>query len=698
MSSRATHRQSSKKKSAKKQNQKRAPAKNSKDRGNDDEEDLDAVLSELNAKYGDIGLSSDASERITQSAEQQDKQLAAKQLFAIETRKLDGDAEMRNMFGRIATEETRNKRYVKTKRRTVLATARENWPPLARLGLSMELVQSQEDIRQFAFVHSQEYVQIQGMFFECVNSHDPQTIANLLHIYPYHIDSLLQLSEACKHNGDIAMASELIERALFSFERAFHPLFNVATGCCRLSYDRIENRALFLCIRRHIEYLTRRGCWQTAFEFQKLLISLDPITDPMCSELSLDFLALKAGGAALHWYKTFWEIQQGELQVLPNAAYSIALIEWELETQQSKPHDRSSELLRQAIAQFPGVVVALCDKMTMMHAISNNPALFSRDVNAPESVLEILIDFYVERAHTIWKVPETLQWFLSQVSIVSQDSQTQPQPDYVSAGKQFAMENYALEEPIPLNLQRAMFLSGQLSFVAGILKKHLDTRLLMIYPPPPPSPISLCRSTATLQPCNLCFTDNHLFISRLPKTTVQSGILAYDPIPPESSLPSVYDKMRPQPRLSASGDPLHNMLQWLGQFDFGIGDLARRVAAEVERRQRGEPHPENEPVDEEAVQEADRLDRVMNGSVKKSSERRRVKLKITPSSSTARYASVKTRVMAARITGSTVSGKSRSTSANVLDRDEDLLEVLAFFLDRGVSSTSSTCISADDAP
>jgi hypothetical protein len=70
-----------------------------------------------------------------------------------------------------------------------------------------------------------------------------QTIVN---DYPYHVDALIQLSELCKVAEDHAMAAELIERAIYALEMAFHPSFNVCRGDCRLSYDRQENRLVNL--------------------------------------------------------------------------------------------------------------------------------------------------------------------------------------------------------------------------------------------------------------------------------------------------------------------------------------------------------------------------------------------------------------------------------------------------------------------
>jgi hypothetical protein len=46
-------------------------------------------------------------------------------------------------------------------------------------------------------------------------------------------------------------AADYVERALYCFELAFHALFNVATGECRMLYTTFENRAFFLSLFRH---------------------------------------------------------------------------------------------------------------------------------------------------------------------------------------------------------------------------------------------------------------------------------------------------------------------------------------------------------------------------------------------------------------------------------------------------------------
>lgn len=71
---------------------------------------------------------------------------------------------------------------------------------------------------------------------------------------------------------DLAVASELIERALYGLEMAFHPLFNLAQGTCRLDYKRQENRALFIALFKHAQFLEGRACPRTALEISKLIL------------------------------------------------------------------------------------------------------------------------------------------------------------------------------------------------------------------------------------------------------------------------------------------------------------------------------------------------------------------------------------------------------------------------------------------
>ncbi|KAJ7367479.1 transcription factor 25 [Mycena albidolilacea] len=89
--------------------------------------------------------------------------------------------------------------------------------------------------------------------------------------------------------------SNMFDRALFSHERAFFGSFNFITGLDRLDFDHIENHPFCLAVHRQTTDLQRRGCVRPAFEFARLLLSLDPANDPHGALLRLDFLAVKTG-------------------------------------------------------------------------------------------------------------------------------------------------------------------------------------------------------------------------------------------------------------------------------------------------------------------------------------------------------------------------------------------------------------------
>lgn len=194
-----------------------------------------------------------------------------REFLSVNYRHLDAEAEMKRMFGsRVVNKESRTAGRVL--KRSKMTTPKVDWPPYKKQGLSMELLKTTSNqISYFAFQHDDEYQDAQLEFLNGVAMHDPNALMALLARHPYHIDCLLQVSEMAKQSGDWSVAGDFVERALYACERAFHPHFTFSSGTARLSYQRSENRSFFLAIFRHIQFLARRGCWRTAFEFNKLL-------------------------------------------------------------------------------------------------------------------------------------------------------------------------------------------------------------------------------------------------------------------------------------------------------------------------------------------------------------------------------------------------------------------------------------------
>ena len=201
---------------------------------NDPEMDeIVAAINEIKTKFGDSSTEHTTNPTITSSSSQKHSK-SSKPLLGVESKHLDAEAELRRIFGsRIIQEELKNKRRIRergpqqTRRggaagvrfsKTVLATPRDTWPHLeTRIGLSMIMIQapsfsSSTEQRNgiFSFQYSSTYEEIERMFLDCVNSHDPASISSLLRVYPFHVNSLIQMSEVFRHNGDLETAAEYI--------------------------------------------------------------------------------------------------------------------------------------------------------------------------------------------------------------------------------------------------------------------------------------------------------------------------------------------------------------------------------------------------------------------------------------------------------------------------------------------------------
>lgn len=263
-----------------------------------------------------------------------------KQLLSVQHKNLSASYEMKRMFGsRVVQAEQnkrRNQRGPRTLKSTWLVSAKENWPPVTKTGLYMSVEPTDDGTADgtrnlsrsliwFRFEHNATYRALQERFLAAVESLDSDNIIAVIHQQPYHVDSLIQLSELCKMSEDHAMASELIEHAILSLESAFHSMFSLTAGNCRLDYRRQENRALFVTLFKHAQYLEGRACARTALEVAKLLLSFDPENDPLAMILCVDYYALRA--QQYEWLIQLydeWE-ETNNLSQLPNMAYSYAM-------------------------------------------------------------------------------------------------------------------------------------------------------------------------------------------------------------------------------------------------------------------------------------------------------------------------------------------------------------------------------------
>lgn len=415
-----------KKKKAKKKD--KAKVKSSKPTTNDDMDEIDRALKELSTKDPEH---KDADASITAH----DIWLKeATKLFAIDTKNLNPVNEMKSLFGNIALEGTsspaRNPRRREqdplqeggmdlgtalsgrqcegthgkelgplAHRRNVFIQGREEWPGATSGGLSMEYAKDESSFeKQYNIMHDKYYQETQVMFMQCVQTMDPQNLIALLRKKPYHIATLLQVSEFAKVQGDHFVSGDLTERALFNFGRSVHSTFGVAVkeGTARLSFSKPANREMYLSIWRYIRNLEQRGTWKTAFEWVKVLLQLDPAGDPYGVTLMVDQLALR-GRQHVAFIEMCQESAYGEMwNHLPNIQISLAVAH-----QRNKKPAEARQSLAIAIHKYPYILSELAKSLDI------EPLPRSLWGKLPSTEAETLYtQLYVTRAKDLWNTPE----------------------------------------------------------------------------------------------------------------------------------------------------------------------------------------------------------------------------------------------------------------------------------------------------
>ncbi|CAM8974874.1 unnamed protein product [Rhodiola kirilowii] len=220
------------------------------------------------------------------------------------------------------------------------------------------------------YLHSSDYEQAQRAYEAAKNLHDLNVVYSILVDYPYHLDSLLAISEYFKLVGEQQLAANAIAKCL-------------------------------------------RGCHRAALEICKLLLSLDP-DDPMGAMFCMDYYALRA--EQYSWLEQFSEEygSDNSIWLFPNFSYSLAVCRFFLERDGLPKNDTdgekasSTELMKQALMLHPSVLKKLVAKVPLKDQIWNTilkSSLFKVDQSGSPTV-DHLIDIYVERSYLIWRLPD----------------------------------------------------------------------------------------------------------------------------------------------------------------------------------------------------------------------------------------------------------------------------------------------------
>lgn len=414
-----------------------------------------------------------------------------KHVLYVEHRHLNPDTELKRYFGARAVlgEQRPRQRQRVYPKCTWLTAPKSTWPRYSKPGLSMRLLESKKGLSSFAFEHNEEYQQAQHKFLVAVESMEPNNIVVLLQTSPYHVDSLLQLSDACRFQEDQEMARDLIERALYSMECAFHPLFSLTSGTCRLDYRRPENRSFYLALYKQMSFLEKRGCPRTALEYCKLILSLEPDEDPLCMLLLIDHLALRARNYE-YLIRLFqeWEAHRN-LSQLPNFAFSVPLAYFLLSQQTDLPEQelnsarqQAALLIQRALTMFPGVLMPLLEYCSVRpDATVSNHRFFGPNAEISQSpALGQLVSLYLGRSHFLWKEPAIMSWLEENVREVLQAVDAGDPAVEVCENRRKVLYQRA-----PRNIHRHVILSEIKEAVAA-LPSDVTTQSVMGFDPLPP--------------------------------------------------------------------------------------------------------------------------------------------------------------------------------------------------------------------
>ncbi|KAM4720669.1 LOW QUALITY PROTEIN: ribosome quality control complex subunit TCF25 [Rhinophrynus dorsalis] len=429
-------------------------------------------------------------------------------LLYVEHRNLNLETELKKYFGSraIMGDQRPRQRQRQHHRSTWLTSPKNTWPRYSKTGITMSLLEKR-GVQYFTFEHQRDYQQVQFKFLDAVESMDPNNLVLLIQTNPYHVDSLLQLSDVFRLQDDQEMARDLIDRALYSLECAFHPVFSLTSGACRLDYCRTENRGFFLALFKHMFFLEKRGCPRTALEFCKLILSLDPENDPLCMLLVIDFLSLRAREYTfLTRMFQEWETHRN-LSQLPNFAFSVPLAFFQFSQQEylsvhekTTAHEKASRLIQQALIMFPGVLLPLLDTCGIVpdSFVASHPFFGSLAQISQPPALTQLTSLYVGRCHSLWKEPAVMSWLEENVrEVLRLVDNNEP------IVKECEMRRKVRYQSAPRNIHRHVILS-EIKGASSALPLEVTSQPVLSYDPLPPldSIVSYTRPERPNRPSN----------------------------------------------------------------------------------------------------------------------------------------------------------------------------------------------------
>ena len=280
----------------------------------------------------------------------------------------------------------------------------------------------------------------------------------------YHVSTILQVSEIAKQQGDNPVAGDLLERVLFTFGRSAHSSFGnaLSEGKARLDFRRPENREFWLAAVRYATDLGQRGTWRTAYEWARLILSLDPEGDPYCMHKRLDQLAILGGQSDHYLQLAGCPLFKDHLwKDSPNVMITTALAQNKL-----KQAQLCRATLQTAIGKYPWVFTRLFQELNLSHTPKS---IWGQMANTDREKFET--ENYVLGAKDLWSIPGA-------ISLLVEVAETAP-------SHQTNTETTSMDAPITLEEARYAISSGRRELINLLPREFTNMRTTSSDPLPP---------------------------------------------------------------------------------------------------------------------------------------------------------------------------------------------------------------------
>lgn len=329
-------------------------------------------------------------------------------------------------------------------------------------------------IRYFRFTSNRNETALNAHFLLSVSIRpNHETLIHLLQANPYHVESILQVSNILVRQGDKSNNNGLIERALFVFDRALKANFQLGTALNRLPFEYFLNRQFYLAIFKYINVLTQKGTFFTAFNYCKLLLSINPTEDPYGVRYFFDFYAVMA-----QEYQYLIDFTQSALcqsyinWITPGLMYSVVLSYLHL----NKPAE-AAKALADAFNMYPYLGLHLLEDVckTQLGSLNLNTKFVNHIYKNLSSNVELLSQTYSVRAKLMWKDINHIKFLNAElIKILNTANVADLQCDKIG-------------EEIASNLLRYAILSNENSLMSKIPKEFWTDNEIFEYDVLPPN-------------------------------------------------------------------------------------------------------------------------------------------------------------------------------------------------------------------